>query len=170
MKVLGIDLSSASTGMALVGADGLIGTCTVAPKGARGRDRFRPMMEAVEAAVRLEAPDVVGIENPAHGATSGAKDVVYGFWWYATQLIDEAGVPWYTVMPSSRAKFATGNGRAAKDDVLAAVTSEFGEVRNHDEADAVVVAAMGSMALGQMIGRGVSGRSLEGVKWRRKCR
>lgn len=158
MIILGIDLSSSSTGLALVGDDDSLRTVAVRPKGKRGRDRFRAIMSAIEETIQYEGVDVVGIENPAHNASSGAKDVVYGFWWYATQIIHESGVPWYRVMPSSRAKYLTGSGRASKAEALRAASERAGRLLGtDDEADAAAIAWMGLEAL--------SGASVSGVKW-----
>ena len=57
------------------------------------------------------------------------------------------------VPPKTRAKYATGNGGADKRAVLAAVRAAYPQftIRNDNEADAVVLAAIGARSLGHPI-------------------
>ena len=52
--------------------------------------------------------------------------------------------------PTARAKYGTGKGNAAKDAVLAAVIRRYPavDVTGNDEADALILAAMGARHLG----------------------
>ena len=64
-----------------------------------------------------------------------------------------AGVPVLPVPPSCRAKYATGKGNAGKDEVLLAVARRYphAPVGGNDEADALVLAAMGARLLGEPV-------------------
>lgn len=60
-----------------------------------------------------------------------------------------AEIPWVIVPPNSRAKYATGNGSASKDDVLQATAARLGRTfPNSDECDAWLLAALTSAAYG----------------------
>lgn len=95
---------------------------------------------------------LVVIEAPSlgQGRQRGTMDRV-GLWWMIVDsLIMEPGVAVAQVTPSQRMKYATGDGRADKDEVLAAVIKRFPDhdVRSNDEADALVFRAIGMDYLG----------------------
>lgn len=170
---LGIDLSSTATGLALVavepGKKRDISLALIKPKGKTGRDRYRPMMQAIEEAVTSHGADFIGIEDVAFGAKSANKVLIAGYWWEATQLIVESGLPWFKVSPTSRAKFAAGHGKASKEDVKARMSLEHKILLKDDnQADALAVAHMGFESLGVSFGNGLDGRSLKGVKWEKE--
>lgn len=158
--VVGIDLSLTSTGIARIGPGGVSvhkivskgrADATLAQRHARlSLLRDRVALEVVDA-------DLVVIEGPSLGqkSQSGVHDRS-GLWWLVMDaLFDErpGGAPGPQVVevpPTNRAKYATGKGNASKDTVLAAVVRRYldVDVTGNDEADALVLAAMGSRHLG----------------------
>lgn len=95
--------------------------------------------------------DLVVIEGPSfgQGRQSGTHDRA-GLWWL---VVSRLKVPVVEVSPAQVKKYATGNGAAKKDAVLASVVRRYSwvDVENNDMADALVLAAMGARHLGHPI-------------------
>lgn len=65
-------------------------------------------------------------------------------------MLGTRNVPVAQVAPTQRAKYATGSGRAEKKVVLAAAKELYGlDFPTDDEADAAILAAIGSRYLGE---------------------
>lgn len=158
--MLGIDPSLTSTGLAVVdtehrswvtervrtkpGADRLTGQAI----------RMRHIAdEAVLAAWSMDwaaRVDLVVIEGLAvYGRNSHAGDLA-GLWWHIISALTARDFRVEVVAPATRAKYATGDGRASKSDVLASVRDlhPMADVQGHDIADAVALAALGARRLG----------------------
>lgn len=175
MKVLGVDPSLTSTGLALAshGASGpLLTTCRVRVGAGRGHERLRTIRTEVMQAAR--GADLVVIEGPAYGSAAGARQSGHheraGLWWLLTHALWGAGVPCAVVPPNLRARYATGRGNAAKDQVLAAVIRRYPDVDidGNDEADALVLAVMGARHLGRPLEPSLPGTHLaamDAVPW-----
>ncbi|WP_211355193.1 hypothetical protein [Blastococcus colisei] len=113
-----------------------------------GLPRLRWIRDAVQDNVGDETALVV-VEGLAYSRTTGKAAERAGLWHLVVERLDGV-VPWAQVPPTARAKYATGKGNAAKDAVLAAVVRRFPdvEVTGNDQADALVLAAMGLDHLG----------------------
>ena len=135
--IAGVDPSTASLGLAGVAGD----LSTVKPKaGAKDRDRRLDELEgAVIRRLRLAPPlpRLVIIEGPAdHSigiratiAVSEVRAVIrLGLWRF--------GVPSLEVSPTRLKRYATGNGNASKEMMIAAAVIEGAAPANDDEADA----------------------------------
>ncbi len=163
MKVVGLDLSLTSTGVAVIN-DGDIALRRIRSKGtktatlAERRDRLARIADEVP----MLDIDLVVIEGPSYGQhRQGGQHDRAGLWWllvdmYLTAINDpETGEPTRVaeVPPAVRSKYATGKGNAPKDHVLASVVRRYPDVTvdGNDTADALVLAAMGARALGQPI-------------------
>lgn len=159
--VLGVDPSLTSTGLARVDTDDhlVIDVATVTSKpgnqpGIEGRvQRLARICQHVIAFADLDEVDLLVIEAPAFSSRSGQQHDRSGLWW---RLIDRAldhGCQVVEVAPTSRAKYATGKGNAGKDEVLLAVAKRYPhvDVTNNNEADALVLAAMGAHLVGHPI-------------------
>ncbi|WP_243063232.1 hypothetical protein [Humibacter sp. RRB41] len=112
---------------------------------------------------------LVVIEGPAYGSNNQMTHMLAGFWWLLVHGLEQIA-PVAVVQPGMLKKFATGNGRAGKDEMLAAAIRAFpaGEIRNNDVADAAALAAIGAAHLGIEFGGGFasSGRdSVRAVHW-----
>lgn len=151
--VVGIDLSLASTGLAVHHQDGTIGTDTITTKGHRGETlaerwaRIRRIRDEIRH--WLATDRLVVIEGPAGAAPGGSTWDRAGLWWAVVDLAMQR-CPVAVVVPSTRAKWATGNGRADKAAVAVAMSKRAPgvELANSDEADALALAWMGAQWLG----------------------
>lgn len=90
------------------------------------------------------------IEGPAYGHNLPSNHDRAGLWWGLYSALRAKKIPTAVVAPGTRAKWATGHGRAGKSDVLATVRSWWPDttIRNHDIADAAVLAALGAFHVG----------------------
>lgn len=111
-------------------------------------------------AARVPAGALVFMEAPSYGSTSTSAHDRAGLWWLVYEALTIAQqcrvVP---VSPAQRMMYATGSGRASKDEVLAAVVKRYThlgfDVTGNDVADAVVFAAMAARADGRPIDDGL---------------
>lgn len=114
--------------------------------------------------------DLAVIEGPAYGQNLPSNHDRAGLWWGLYSALRAKKIPTAVVNPATRAKWATGSGRAEKRDVLAAVRAWWPDhtIRNHDIADALVLAAIGAHHLGDPMPFPVKDRhtlSLEAINW-----
>jgi crossover junction endodeoxyribonuclease RuvC len=153
--IVGLDLSLTSTGVAYVnvGADHApdVQLDRWQPK-SRGHLRLDYLVE--QAAKAVAGATLVMLEGPAYGSAAGARQSGHheraGLWWLVAHQVWRGHAPLVVVPPNVRAMYATGKGNAGKDDVLAAVIRRYpqAEVMGNDQADALVMAAMGARHLG----------------------
>lgn len=153
--VVGLDLSLTSTGYAVVGDDRReVGT--IPSKGKAGAtliERNARLLGIVSEIVRVTRDaELIVIEAPAYSRSNPGMHDRSGLWWITVDAL-LTSAPVVEVAPSARAKYATGRGNASKDQVLAAVVRRYPDfdVTSNDEADALILAAMGRRALGQPI-------------------
>jgi crossover junction endodeoxyribonuclease RuvC len=144
-RVIGLDLSLTSTGVA--GSAGWADRIRPAPT----LDlfiRLRIIRQRVMDYVR--DADLVVVEGLAISRQTGQHLTRAGLWHLVMEQIDAHSIPWAEVSPTGLKRYATGKGNSPKDEVLAAVVRRFPtvEVRGNDEADALVLAAMGADHLG----------------------
>lgn len=160
LRVLALDLSLRATGLAVthdqVGEPRLSCRTITAPKSASSdtkmdHRRAHQIIVAVIAAAECK-PDVVAIESPLlldKGDTSIRLAELHGpikHWLWAH------GIPYADVHPSHVKQYATGNGNADKEAVLAAVIARYGKrlsIHTYDEADAVSALAFALHHYGQ---------------------
>lgn len=175
--IVGIDPSLTSTGIAVIHHPGQFGARPVRsapyplPEGGRSvelrrvqskgkasaswderGDRLRLLVGGIIDAVPTRS--LVLMEAPAYGAKGTGQFDRAGLWWAIhTELRWVLGCRVVPVTPPQRAKYATGAGNADKDRVLAAVIRRYPsvEVTGNDEADALVIAAMGARLTGHPI-------------------
>lgn len=162
MRVVGIDPSLTSTGIAKVDVlpNGLvlpIWTGRIKSSGKRG-DTLAQRMARLDSLVNgigdaFAAPDLVVIEGPAYAKSNPGMHDRSGLWWLVVRYMFEAKLPVAEVPPTIRAKYATGRGNAGKDEVLSAVVRRYpdADITGNDEADALVLAAMGARYMGYPI-------------------
>ena len=158
--ILGIDWSMTGTGLAWVSLDsGVTDTCTIRTWPDDGTvesiaRRITHIADQIEAWGDLHSDDLVVIEGPVTHAPSAHRSKLLGGWWAtAGRLAPLTDDPIHVVSPKTRAKYATGNGNAGKKAVLEAVRANYPRftIRNDNEADAVVLAAIGARSLGHPI-------------------
>lgn len=151
LHIVGVDLSLTATGVAC-----RHGVGTITSNGHRDAtltDRHHRMMRLREEVLTwCRDADLVVIESPSLGSSARHNHAHdrSGLWWLTVHALHASDIPVAAVTPASRAKYATGKGNASKDEVLAAVVRRYTEpaVGNNNEADALVLAAMGHDALG----------------------
>lgn len=150
-RVLGLDMSLTRSGIAL-GSAGVIERCThaaTAPPGGAAT-AFQGVREArIDFIVRevmcvfdSAPPDLVVIEDYAHGRATSSSTLgeLGGVLRHELWLRD---APYVLVVSSTVKKHATGDGRASKDDMVAAALPWW-SVDNDDEADALHMVRWGS--------------------------
>lgn len=168
MIVAGLDLSLTGTGVALV--DTRHATMPVyfvegspPPADAPGYDRasvadraerLAVLADRILADLLLLPLDLAVLEGPAMHSRHGQPHERGGLWWMVADGLRVRGVPLAEVAPTARAQYATGAGNAAKASVLAASVAAYQlRTRDHNVADAVILAAMGARYLGEPIER-----------------
>ena len=171
--VVGVDPSISSTGVAVLGPL----TCAVLriqskPAGEllpERLGRMRRQVVAVHEAVEVVEPSLIVLEGPAYGSNNQMTHMLSGFWWLLAHALEKVA-PIAVVQPSTLKKYATGSGRASKDEMVAAAARGFSQVRikGNDEADALALAAMGADRFGLLYAGGFESAdrgSLTSVKW-----
>ncbi|MFD4740569.1 hypothetical protein ACFWNQ_24875 [Streptomyces virginiae] len=162
--VVGLDLSLTSTGIAGDGWTANIRTKT------RGDARIRILQIGI--ADYIKAADLVVMEGPSfgHGAQAGHEELA-GLRVIVRQYCYRHHIPYAVIPPSSLKVYATGNGKASKDGVRAAITDRYGYLTEgaarYDEADAYAAMAAGYDWLGHPIKSVPTShrRALAGCKW-----
>jgi Holliday junction resolvasome RuvABC endonuclease subunit len=87
-------------------------------------------------------PDGVAIEGPSF-ASPGQAHRLSGLWWTMYAMLTQQYIDVLVIPPTSRIKYATGNGSSGKDEVQLAVSRRYPDapITCNDEADAVAMAA-----------------------------
>lgn len=173
MRVVGVDLSMTSTGVAEVFPDGTVKTHRIEsepPKRAKGdktpptmRERYQ-RLHRVEGDIagialfhpryitsHLDYPALIVIEAPSYGSTGAGTWDRAGLWWMVVdRLSDRDRVP-VIVPPKTRALWATGSGAAGKSPIAVHLSRMWPDVDpaiSDDEWDALALASMGAQRLG----------------------
>lgn len=157
-RVVGLDLSLTSTGIGVVTrrVDGrcLASASTVVSRGKRAdvlTDRDKRIGEIVRDVIRVaDRATLVVVETLYSGSKGGSLIDRAGLWWRVVHSMHHHDVPVATCVPTTRAKFAAGSGKADKAVVAAAVSRQWPDLTaaNNDEYDAVALAHAGAMWLG----------------------
>ena len=159
MPVVGIDPSLTGTGIATPSRLKILGS---EPRDLDLRGRCDRLARLADTILLMVAEDVaprtalIVIEQPAYSKTNYQHERS-GLWWMIVDRLLDVGHLVCEVSPSARAKYATGNGRAGKDVVLAAVVRRYPDqdVRDNNTADALILRAMGCRYLGDPLEDGL---------------
>jgi len=148
MIAYGIDLSAAKVAVAQVNGGFRVRHVEAGP--VKGEDHEARIARAAQLAgtvkellAGVDAEDVIAIESPSvAGRGQGhATGEVFGL--VLRVVISEAAGQWFLVNPMHLKMFATGKGRAEKDEIRLAVFKRWGfEAETNDEIDAFVLAQM----------------------------
>jgi Holliday junction resolvasome RuvABC endonuclease subunit len=167
VKIYGLDLSLASTGIA---CNAGWSDTLKPPAKLRGHERMAWLLEQIRDHVRFA--DLVVVEGPSYGNQGQQRQSGHheraGLWWLTTHALWRAGTPVAVAPPASVKKFATGSGNAKKDDVLLAAARRFDWFDgDNNAADSVWLAALGAEHLGEpMVEMPKAHRvALAGVAW-----
>ena len=141
MKVLGIDIGAAGA-YAHNDRRGAVYSGTRSFKGRRGARwlQFQDWLREIDSDV---SPDLVVYERPC--GPYGALRALYGFVTLIEQYAAQTDTRTLEVPPAKLKKYATGNGRASKDEMTAAARKRWPEIEivSHDQADALWLMAYG---------------------------
>ncbi len=153
--VIGLDSSMTAAGTAVIAQHTTPTVRTIGSKGHRADViALRSTRIVRQAAAVLACVDptstLVVIEGPSYGSHTPDTWDRAGLWWGIVAGCRSRGVPVAVCAPQTRAKWATGNGRADKTQVLAAMRKLWPEVtiRDDNQADALAFASMGAQMLG----------------------
>lgn len=161
-RIIGIDPSLTSTGLAVIDTEDrlVVPVWTVGSSGHRAdpwharHARFRALTAQIIATTDADDADLAVIEAPTLGqGRQGGHLDRHGLWWSIYGALADLHVTVVPVSSATRQKYATGKGNAGKDQVLLAVARRYPhiEVANNNEADAVVLAAIGARYLGEPV-------------------
>ncbi len=135
IRVVGLDLSLTATGVATEARVRVLRPRT------KGAARLNWISCEVDTA--CVGADVVVVEGPSYGSEHSQQFSLGKLFGVIEVILFRRQVPLVEVSPKARAKFATGNGNANKDQVLAAAVRAGAEVDDNNAADAYWLRAMG---------------------------
>lgn len=150
----GIDLSLTSTGVCVRYEDETV-TRLVTSKPAKTLDqtidRLRYLTETVTGLVPRYAH--VAVEGPSYGSTTGHQHDRSGLWWLVVDALNRQRATIVSVPPKTRAMYATGNGSAGKDAVLAAMIRKHPllPINDNNVADAVALCDIAARYFGHPV-------------------
>lgn len=149
MKLMGLDLSLTSTGVSVDGE-----TFAIASK-FKDVERLSDIRARMTDVLQAHEVSAAVIEGYAFSARNSQSHKIGELGGVIRLLLHDMGIPFVDVPPTSRAKFATGRGNAAKTEVISAVSARTGRIWSgkgaDDECDAWLLEEMGLQAIG--IGR-----------------
>lgn len=155
---VGLDLSLTSTGVAII-HDGHATVQRITSKPAKDATtddnaaRIDDLVHRIVHAVPNSEHTTVAVEGPSFGSKGSAVHTLGGVWWAVRIALHQLGIDVVIAAPSVVKRYATGNGNASKDAVLAAVVRRYFnvDVTGNDEADALVLAAIAARLGGDPI-------------------
>lgn len=141
LRVLGLDLSLTSTGVALPNGS----TFRIKTRPKDGDRRLAVIRDTLRDVIAVHRPHVAVIEDlPRHAMGAGVTAMVHGI--ARTELLD-AGAAYATVVPATLKAFACDHGRAEKHQLAAAAFLaagvEFADDKGGDQCDAWWLRAAG---------------------------
>lgn len=146
MNTIGLDLSLTSTGYSILGKTGRISVSS------KGPERLFDIREDISNILFSNSIEVAFIEGYAFSARNSQSHKIGELGGVIRLLMYEMSIPFIEIPPTSRAKFATGKGNAAKSEVISAVSAKTGIVWTgpgaDDECDAWILEEMGRHYLG----------------------
>lgn len=165
MKVIGLDLSLTSTGIAVI-EDGVYTDWRNVKTSGKKTDTYLDNVRRLDhvnseifhhmsSILDRGEIDLAVLEGPAYGSSLPSAHIRAALWWdVMDNLLDGWCLPVATVAPASRAKYITGNGKADKKTVLAKARERYEidggpVIPNDDVADALGMADMGARHLGE---------------------
>ena len=134
MKVAGLDISLNTTTYA-----GPSGLHRCAPGKLRGVERIYNVTLQVQMRVAQDGLDAVLVEGPSFGSRTSMQHEMGGMWWSVVGMLRQfEDLEVWMMPPASLKKYATGNGNAAKIDMVIAARDRLGyEGKDDNEADAL---------------------------------
>lgn len=174
MKVVGLDLSTTNSGVAVI-VNGSLRWVTNVKSNSKDWSgdydgRFNRMSRTVRTITsHCTASNLIVIEGPSYSSHAPGTWDRAGLFWTVYGTLRHCGLWVAVVPPTVRAKWATGKGGAGKAAVAVACGRLFpdADIVDDNGADAAILAAMGSQWMGQPVARMSEQRKavLEGVEW-----
>lgn len=145
IRVIGLDLSLTSTGVAIAETSGslITGRWT---NNLRGTPRLRFLRDKLDTLLKGNegAPCVIVLEGYSFASRASHAHSIGEWGGIARLLIHDHGLPFAEVPPTSLKKFMTGSGTAKKPEMVMRLLKDYGlEVPQEDEADAAALALVG---------------------------
>jgi crossover junction endodeoxyribonuclease RuvC len=174
MRVLGIDISLTSTGLAVYHQSGLALTDVVTSKGKRDDTlqdraaRIRRISDEVSDWYRPEWSQIslVVIEAPAFGLRGGSTWDRAGLWWHIVGRLQSDCLPVAECNPITLKVWATNDRTADKAAVAASIARRTtAPLASSDAVDALALAMLGAHKLGWIDGPQYAVERLAKVKW-----
>lgn len=161
-EIVGLDLSLTSTGVATLHINGVnwsnyIGMHSIKSKpfGDKWESRNVRLNDIVhKVLMHTHTSSLIVVEGPSYGSKYGSAFDRAGLWWQVYSQLSLKGHPIAVVQPTQRMKWATGKGKASKEEVKQGVVDLWSTAgkelapSNDDEADALCFATMGAQWLG----------------------
>lgn len=149
MIALGIDLSLTGTGLVAVEGNELHFSERFEPKAKSGPERLEEIHNKVSGMIAVTVPKLICLEGYSFGSKGRGVFQTGELGGVIRVLLHKRGIPWIEIPPSQVKKFAAGMGNCGKDIVLQQVYKRWGmEFKTSDEADAFVLAKIGTILLG----------------------
>lgn len=170
-RVLGLDLSLTSTGM----SDGTWSRVVQTTPADRLEVRLHEIISEIGRFADAGVPvRLAVIEGPAWSKVSGVgHEELSALRVMVRHRLWRLNIPYAMVPPTTLKLWTSGNGRATKPEMVAAVADRFGhdltgiKVKDgrYDLADATALAAMGLARVGRPMGEAANPASLDAVNW-----
>lgn len=146
IDVVGLDLSLTSTGVAVGIATSTISTSFKGPR------RLMEISGRISTLLSTLSHPVVVLEGYSMASKNSQAHSIGELGGVVRVALFSTGVPYVTVPPTCRAKFATGRGNASKSEVVSAVSARTGQIWSgpgaDDQCDAWILQEMGMTWLG----------------------
>lgn len=148
MIALGIDPSLTGTGLVALDGDELLFSECYKPK-SKGIERLLDIESVVGDFLYAHNPQIICLEGYSFGSRGRAVFQTGELGGIIRAMLYAYGKDWLEITPSQVKKFATGKGNSGKDLILQQVYKRWGqEFKTSDEADAFVLAKIGTIFLG----------------------
>lgn len=146
-NVVGLDLSLTSTGLCVEGDAITISTSV------KGVERLRSIAREVMLRVMPLQGPAVCIEGYSFGSRNSQAHAIGELGGVIRLNLWELDIPYVEIPPTCRAKFATGKGNAAKNEVVSAISARTGIIWSgkgaDDMCDAWILEEMGRCYFGR---------------------
>jgi crossover junction endodeoxyribonuclease RuvC len=162
MKIVGIDYSQTSAGIAAFNSAAAIPLTTGAVGEGGHRDDTLVMRHArirrqtARVATFCIGADVALIEAHSFSAKGGSQHDRSGGWWHLVDTLYGWGIPVVEVSTTQVKKYMTGKGNASKEAMVIAATRRYTdvEITTSDEADALSILSIGARHFGHPLEEG----------------
>lgn len=108
----------------------------VVPRGSNPDMRYLLFEKWLDDIVMLKRPDVIVYELP-HMRGGKASDLLVGFMTIVRMYCVKHGKNYISVHSATLKKFATGSGRASKEEMVLTAEQRYGKVQDDNQADAL---------------------------------